>query len=215
MSVNNWKEEEDGRSEPVQMTIPGSFFFHFVPVQKFNVHTGQKNLQFSKYQRLCPERLLRAIAAWKTTSTQPRTDSPSNWEVIWMIRTRLISLFHKTVLGIILLVFRRLNQQFDELGALLALKANCFSGSQLLRVHIKHWWFWGRKDLQQGQGMRRALNRLGKKKKEIVKSSVRLDYEGSDKWYFWKGNTFFETRTWFRTSCASSAYPTALASTVS
>jgi len=35
--------------------------------------------------------------------------------------------------------------------------------------------------LQQGQGMRRALNRLGKKKKEIVKSSVRLDYEGSDK----------------------------------
>lgn len=36
-----------------------------------------------------------------------------------MIRTDLISLLQKTTLGIILLVFRRLNQQFDALGALL------------------------------------------------------------------------------------------------
>lgn len=34
-----------------------------------------------------------------------------------MIRMDLLSLFQKTILGIIPLVFRRLNQQFDELEA--------------------------------------------------------------------------------------------------
>lgn len=57
--------------------------------------------------------------ACKAMCTEPWADSLSNREVIWMIRTDLISLFQKPVLGIILPVFRRLNQQFDELGALL------------------------------------------------------------------------------------------------
>lgn len=49
MSEKNWKGEEDGRSEPVQMMISGSFPFQFVPIQKFNSRTGQ-DLPFSKHK---------------------------------------------------------------------------------------------------------------------------------------------------------------------
>lgn len=54
----------------------------------------------------------RATATWE----QHPDRQPEQLEVIWMIRMDLVNLFQKTTLGIIL-VFRRLNQQFDELGA--------------------------------------------------------------------------------------------------
>lgn len=119
MTFNVWeklKRRRDGRLELVQMMISDLIPFQFVPIQKFNSCTGD-DLLFSKHQRLCRGRLIRATATWEQ---QPRKPRQATWATgsIWMIRMDLVNLFQETTLGIIL-VFRRLNQQFDELGALL------------------------------------------------------------------------------------------------
>lgn len=103
-----------------------------------------------------------------------------------MIRKDLISPLQQTVPGIILLVLRRWNQQFDELGASL----HCFTGLKgkllfwITAVAGSH----KTAVLAGGRVCSRAwdeisTNSIRKKKTEIV-NSVRLSYEGGDKNYF-------------------------------